>query len=182
VAITALINRDTCEARRAKPHQRMRSNILDGSRPDYTRWNDYISVQDDGASSIDSSTLELTADETPSNAQSKRQRRSRRVASPSAALCLLLAGSLPLAMSQSCISLANSRTCPAFNASSVATTGVAASLFPFLSGVNSVDSFDTALDVYIRTSYTQTKYVTIDDRIILQLGRQLTDVITDIKL
>jgi hypothetical protein len=148
----------------------MRSSSLDGSRPDHTLWNGHThqrtSVHDDSVPSIDgfstmSQTLEIIADESlPSNTQYKRQRRPRRVASPSvAALCLLLAGSLPLAMSQSCVSLANSRTCPAFNASSVATSGFVAGLFPFLSGVNNVDSFDNALDTYIATTYTLTKYV-----------------------
>jgi hypothetical protein len=150
----------------------MRFSRLGGSRPDQTQWNGYTqqraSVHDDGVPTIDglptmSQTLEIAADETsPTNAQYKRQRRSRRVASPSAAaLCLLLAGSLPVAMSQSCISLANSRTCSAFNASSVATSGFVAGLYPFLTGVNSVESFDNALNVYIATSYTLTKYVSI---------------------
>lgn len=60
-------------------------------------------------------------------------------------------------MAQSCISLANSRTCGAFNASSVSTNSYVTGLYPFLQNVRNVDDFDTALENYVSNAYAQLK-------------------------
>lgn len=75
-----------------------------------------------------------------------------------AAACVLLATGLPTAMSQdSCISLADSTACQAFNASSISTDSNLTGLFPFLSDVTDAESFDTELENYVNGDYAQTK-------------------------
>lgn len=71
------------------------------------------------------------------------------------AFCALLASAAPTAMAQSCISLANSAACPAFNASSISTNSNLTGLFPFLSSVTDVSSFDSGLRDYISGDFTQ---------------------------
>jgi len=78
------------------------------------------------------------------------------------AICALLASSLPTAMAQSCVSLADSDTCSAFNASSISTDSTLVGLFPFLSSVTDTASFDSGLQTYIANGFTQTRYVTRD--------------------
>lgn len=74
------------------------------------------------------------------------------------AACILLATGLPTAMSQdTCISLADSTACQAFNASSISTDSSLTGLFPFLSDVTDAESFDTEIANYINGDYAQTK-------------------------
>ncbi|KAF1982921.1 hypothetical protein K402DRAFT_183662 [Aulographum hederae CBS 113979] len=68
-----------------------------------------------------------------------------------------IAASLPGVAAQSCISLAGSEACPAFNGSSVS-TAESVSGFPFLNFVSDLSSFDDRLRNYISTSYAQEKY------------------------
>ena len=69
----------------------------------------------------------------------------------------LLASGVQKAMAQSCISLADSTACSAFNASSISTNSNLTGLFPFLSDVTDTASFDSGLQDYITNRYTQTK-------------------------
>ncbi|CAK3930684.1 related to SH3 domain [Lecanosticta acicola] len=64
-------------------------------------------------------------------------------------------------MAQSCISLANSASCPAFNASSISTDSSLTALFPFLSSVGDVASFDSGIRDYIAQNFTQSRYQTL---------------------
>lgn len=93
----------------------------------------------------------------PTTTHSTMHRRKRRLAaiSPSTAICALLAGSIPTAMAQSCVSLADSTACQAFRAASVSTGSTVAGLFPFLSSVENVTSFDTGIESYIAGGFTQ---------------------------
>ncbi|KAK5274852.1 hypothetical protein LTR96_001453 [Exophiala xenobiotica] len=67
----------------------------------------------------------------------------------------------PAALAQSCISLAGSKTCSAFNASSISTNTNLTGLYPFLAYVTSTAEFDTQLNQYVSQQYVQTKYVNI---------------------
>lgn len=91
------------------------------------------------------------------------KRRKTRHIGAKTAVCALLASTIPTAMAQSCIPLASSRTCPSFNASSISTDSFLVGLFPFLSSVTSVSSFDSGLDTYIANGFTQTRYVRSED-------------------
>jgi hypothetical protein len=74
------------------------------------------------------------------------------------AACALLASRVPIAMAQeSCISLTGSTACPAFNASSISTNSNLTGLFPFLSDVTDLDSFDTEIQSYVSGDYARTK-------------------------
>ncbi|KAF2733163.1 hypothetical protein EJ04DRAFT_276602 [Polyplosphaeria fusca] len=68
----------------------------------------------------------------------------------------VLAAALPTAMAQQCISLQGTTACPAFSNASISTelTG----LFPFLSFVSDIQSFDTRLREYVSTDYARQKY------------------------
>ncbi|KAK3626721.1 hypothetical protein LTR56_019653 [Elasticomyces elasticus] len=76
-------------------------------------------------------------------------------------LSALLASSLPTALAQTCISLADSTACPAFNASSVSTDSTLVGLFPFLSSVTDTTSFDSGIQTFIANGFTQTRYETL---------------------
>jgi hypothetical protein len=67
----------------------------------------------------------------------------------------LLASSIPTAMAQNCVSLANSKQCPAFSAASVSTDTALVGLFPFLSSVSDTKSFDSGLEAYIANGFAQ---------------------------
>lgn len=84
-------------------------------------------------------------------------RRPRRIAAipTSTAICALLAGSIPMAMAQSCISLADSTACQAFGDASISTDSSVAALFPFLNSVGDVSSFDSGIASYIAGDFTQ---------------------------
>jgi hypothetical protein len=74
------------------------------------------------------------------------------------AACALLVSRVPIAMAQeSCISLTGSTACPAFNASSISTNSNLTGLFPFLSDVTDLESFDTGIGNYVSGDYAQTK-------------------------
>lgn len=74
------------------------------------------------------------------------------------AACALLASRVPFAMAQeSCIALTGSTACPAFNASSISTNSNLTGLFPFLSDVTDLNSFDTGIQNYVSGDYAQTK-------------------------
>jgi hypothetical protein len=74
------------------------------------------------------------------------------------AACILLASRVPIAMAQeSCISLAGSTACPAFNASSISTNSNLTGLFPFLSDVTDTASFDTGIQNYVSGNFAQLK-------------------------
>lgn len=62
-------------------------------------------------------------------------------------------------MSDTCISLASSTTCPAFNTSSISTNSNLFGDFPFLQGVSNVTDFDAKLSDYVKGPYVQSKYV-----------------------
>ncbi|KAF2120789.1 hypothetical protein BDV96DRAFT_641444 [Lophiotrema nucula] len=74
----------------------------------------------------------------------------------SAFVLSVLAAALPATMAQQCISLQGTTTCPAFSNASISTglTG----LFPFLSYVSDISTFDSRLQEYISTDYARQKY------------------------
>ncbi|EXJ84672.1 hypothetical protein A1O3_05342 [Capronia epimyces CBS 606.96] len=67
----------------------------------------------------------------------------------------------PTVLAQSCISLAGSKTCPAFNSSSVSTDQTLVDLYPFLAYVSNTKDFDTQLSQYVSQQYVQSKYTDI---------------------
>ncbi|KAJ9622206.1 hypothetical protein H2204_011638 [Knufia peltigerae] len=67
----------------------------------------------------------------------------------------------PVAFAQSCISLASSQACSAFNASSISTDSDLVNLYPFLAYVKTVQDFDTQINQYVSQQYVQTKYENI---------------------
>jgi len=79
--------------------------------------------------------------------------------SASTVACALLAHSLPASFAQSCIPLAGSSTCPAFNASSVSTDATLVGFFPFLSTVTDLSSFDSGLQDYVGNGFVQLRYM-----------------------
>ncbi|KAK5107379.1 hypothetical protein LTR62_001322 [Meristemomyces frigidus] len=79
-------------------------------------------------------------------------------ASRRAAALIVLTTALPQAIAQNCISLADSSVCSAFNRSSVSTGSTLVGLFPFLSSVNDLSSFDTGLNQYIANGFTEERY------------------------
>ena len=85
---------------------------------------------------------------------SQRRRRTARVGA-STAVCALLASSIPSAMAQNCISLAQSTQCPAFSAASISTNSDLAGIWPFLSSVSDTASFDSGLKAYIANGFAQ---------------------------
>ena len=94
-----------------------------------------------------------------------QQRRHRGRRTPSrlktrTALCALLAGSIHTTMAQNgCISLADSTACPAFSAASISTNDNLSGLFPFLSDVTDVSSFDSQLQSYIDGAFARLRCV-----------------------
>ncbi|KAF2842341.1 hypothetical protein M501DRAFT_927866 [Patellaria atrata CBS 101060] len=75
-----------------------------------------------------------------------------------AAAFLTLAATIRSAMAQNCIRLEGSTTCPAFNQSSISTDASVSRLFPFLSFVSDVQSFDDGLRRYISTAFSALRY------------------------
>ncbi|KAF2145587.1 uncharacterized protein K452DRAFT_295193 [Aplosporella prunicola CBS 121167] len=61
-------------------------------------------------------------------------------------------------MAQSCVSLATSTQCSAFNASSISTDSTLTGLFPFLADVSDTASFDQHLEDYVSGSFVQQRY------------------------
>ncbi|OCT44793.1 SH3 domain containing protein [Cladophialophora carrionii] len=62
---------------------------------------------------------------------------------------------------QSCISLAGSTACPAFNSSSISTDSTLVGFYPFLAYVTSTAEFDIQISRYVTREYVQTKYISI---------------------
>lgn len=98
-------------------------------------------------------------DETCRQRRTQRKAKRRRLIPSGTAtvVCTLLASGLRTAMAQSCISLADSTACSAFNASSISTNSNLTGLFPFLSDVTDTASFDSGIQDYIANGYTRTK-------------------------
>ncbi|OQO09491.1 hypothetical protein B0A48_04892 [Cryoendolithus antarcticus] len=88
--------------------------------------------------------------------QRSKQRRRRRLGV--GFTCGLIATQITAAAAQSCISLADSTTCPSFNASSISTNSNFTGLFPFLSSVTDTASFDSAIQTYIANGFTEQRY------------------------
>lgn len=61
-------------------------------------------------------------------------------------------------MSGKCISLAGSKTCPAFNESSISTDSSLVAQFPFLAYVSDLEDFDAQLSNYVKGEYVKLKY------------------------
>ncbi|KAI1749871.1 hypothetical protein F4782DRAFT_284873 [Xylaria castorea] len=80
-------------------------------------------------------------------------------------LVMSMIASAPLAIAQqdqpACIQLTNSTTCPAFRSSFVSTNKAVTDLFPFLTVVNDVDTFDSQLRQYISGGWRQRQYQTL---------------------
>ncbi|RMZ76835.1 hypothetical protein DV738_g4751, partial [Chaetothyriales sp. CBS 135597] len=76
-------------------------------------------------------------------------------------LAVLLAVSLlgNKTLAQSCISLAQSKACSAFNSSSISVDSTLVGFFPFLAYVSNVDEFDQELESYVTQAYVSSKYV-----------------------
>lgn len=85
-------------------------------------------------------------------------RRPRPTTAFSTAVLLSLA-TAAMAQNSSCISLAGSTQCPAFNTASVSTGDSVTGLFPFLAYVSDTDSFDQYLAAYVQSSFVQQRYV-----------------------
>lgn len=88
--------------------------------------------------------------------RSAKRRKLHRPRTPTVA-CTLLLTSLPMAQAQECISLEGSSACPAFNASSISTSNDLVGLFPFLSDVSDLSSFDSQLQDYILGDFVQAR-------------------------
>lgn len=95
--------------------------------------------------------------DSPITTHPTRHRRKRRISaiSPSTAICAFLVGSISTAMAQQCISLANSTACQAFGNASISTGSAVAALFPFLSSVQDIASFDSGIESYIAGDFTE---------------------------
>ncbi|MCJ1427745.1 hypothetical protein MMC29_005650 [Sticta canariensis] len=68
-----------------------------------------------------------------------------------------LASASAVVDAQTCVSLANSTECRAFNASSISTAPALMSSFPFLAFVSNTQQFDEQLRLYITSDYVQLK-------------------------
>ncbi|KAI9053084.1 hypothetical protein LZ554_003353 [Drepanopeziza brunnea f. sp. 'monogermtubi'] len=95
----------------------------------------------------------------PSSSPCPRKQRHTGVNTTSVLLFAL--ATVPVAMAQSCISLAGSTQCPAFTSASISTDSSLVGLFPFLQFVSSTSNFDEQLSAYVSTSYVQQKYQTL---------------------
>ncbi|KAL7270716.1 hypothetical protein RUND412_006566 [Rhizina undulata] len=90
--------------------------------------------------------------------------RIRRQSFAATSLLVLVSMFVHLATSQStsssdqCISLSSSRTCSAFNKSSVSTSASLQGQYPFLAYVGNTDQFDTQFERYIAGDYAKQQY------------------------
>ncbi|KAL8673388.1 MAG: hypothetical protein Q9168_002178 [Polycauliona sp. 1 TL-2023] len=73
-------------------------------------------------------------------------------------LLLVMLAAVPPTIAQSCISLATSTQCSAFNSSSISSGSALSGQFPFLAFVSSTQEFDDQLGRYVKTNYVQQKY------------------------
>ncbi|PTB45636.1 hypothetical protein M441DRAFT_23801 [Trichoderma asperellum CBS 433.97] len=69
-----------------------------------------------------------------------------------------LVGSASAQNSESCISLKGSTTCPAFQAASISTDQSLIDTFSFLKYVSDLETFDTQLSSFVKTTYLQDKF------------------------
>ncbi|KAI0469492.1 hypothetical protein F4859DRAFT_515986 [Xylaria cf. heliscus] len=80
-------------------------------------------------------------------------------------MVISMIASAPLVMAQqeqpACIQLTGSSTCPAFASSFVSTNKTVTDLFPFLTVVNDVDTFDSQLKQYISGEWRARQYQTL---------------------
>ena len=149
----------------------------DGTMKGHTRLRSRRAVQPDFAStSPQQDKMAGTCLDRPPR-QSKR-RKIVHIRTPTV-ICALLASHLPTAIAQSCISLTGSAECPSFNASSISTDIALVGLFPFLSSVTDLSSFDTGLANYIANGFVSTRYVPGEYG---QIATALTDVASDIQI
>ncbi|KAK6819529.1 hypothetical protein PG987_016012 [Apiospora arundinis] len=96
--------------------------------------------------------------ETPTMGDRKHGRVEGRSLSTKAVLASVLAAVSPVMSQNACVSLAGSKTCPAFSSASISTGSYLIGLYPFLQYVTDRASFDEQLNSYVRTSYVQSKY------------------------
>ncbi|UPK96062.1 hypothetical protein LCI18_006997 [Fusarium solani-melongenae] len=74
-------------------------------------------------------------------------------------VALALLFTAPVVVSaQDCISLKDSKACPAFESASISTNATLIEFFPFLQYVSDRASFDNQLSSYVKTAYVQGKY------------------------
>ncbi|KAI1265612.1 hypothetical protein F5Y18DRAFT_416942 [Xylariaceae sp. FL1019] len=73
-------------------------------------------------------------------------------------LGILFSSQVAMAQQASCISLAGSKACSAFQDASISTATNVTDLYPFLKVVNNVDQFDSQLVQYISGTWRQQKY------------------------
>ncbi|KAK8128040.1 hypothetical protein PG984_009148 [Apiospora sp. TS-2023a] len=88
----------------------------------------------------------------------KRARVEGRSPSTKVILASVLAAVSPVMSQSGCVSLAGSKTCPAFSSASISTGSYLTGLYPFLKDVTDRASFDEQLNSYVRTSYVASKY------------------------
>ncbi|KAK8051587.1 hypothetical protein PG993_002972 [Apiospora rasikravindrae] len=94
--------------------------------------------------------------------RSKRGRAEFRSPSTKLVLASVLAAASPATSQNGCVSLAGSKTCPAFSSASVSTGSYLIGLYPFLRDVTDTASFDEQLNSYVRTSYVESnRYQTL---------------------
>ncbi|KAK8090558.1 hypothetical protein PG994_000063 [Apiospora phragmitis] len=99
--------------------------------------------------------------ETRTMGERKRGRVEGRSPSTKVVLASVLAAVSPAVSQSGCVSLAGSKTCPAFSSASVSTGSYLIGLYPFLKDVTDRASFDEQLNSYVRTSYVESKYQTL---------------------
>jgi hypothetical protein len=85
----------------------------------------------------------------------RQRRRAPRTVNTRTIACAILATTFQTTMAQNCISLSNSKQCPAFSSASISTNDNLAGLFPFLSSVTDTASFDSGLKYYVDNDFAQ---------------------------
>ncbi|KAI5842936.1 hypothetical protein DFP73DRAFT_88776 [Morchella snyderi] len=111
----------------------------------------------------DTSFLDGDAPTSATDNMPSSRHKTRRLTLSGAALVVLSTVFLPLAAAQTsssgnCISLSGSRTCPAYNESSISTSSSLTGEYPFLAYVSSTEQFDTQFEQYIKQDYAKNKY------------------------
>ncbi|TRX96855.1 hypothetical protein FHL15_002161 [Xylaria flabelliformis] len=76
-------------------------------------------------------------------------------------MSMIASSSLAMAQQPACIQLTNSTTCPAFGSSFVSTNKAVTDLFPFLTVVNNVETFDSQLSQYVSGEWRRRQYQTL---------------------
>ncbi|KAG0642025.1 hypothetical protein HOY80DRAFT_1008134 [Tuber brumale] len=99
--------------------------------------------------------------ESTSNMSSSPRSQKRRTTLSGSSFIILSTLFISLAAAQaagSCISLATSRTCTAFNSSSISTSNALVGNFPFLQYVANIEQFDNQFEQYIKQDYAKHKF------------------------